>query len=745
MTDIMSEIRLSIIGMSCAGCVASVEDALNKVNGVDKASVNFANHTANIVGNASVESLIKSVVDAGYDATELTSSDANQVLEKERQDFIYYQQLLRKSLVAALIGIPLFVASLLGILPAIEGITNQLFWLAVGLATLFIMYYSGAHFYIGAIKSFSNHSANMDTLIALGTGVAWFFSMLVVILPESLPENSQHVYFEATAIIIALINLGSALESKARGKTSLAIKRLIGLQPKTALVIRNGKEMDLPIDQVGLSETIKVRPGERIPVDGKLIDGSSSIDESMLSGEPMPVAKNIGDEVTAGTINKTGSFLFISTRIGKDTALAHIIEMVRKAQASKPAISRLVDKVSAIFVPTVLIISVITFLIWINIGYSVTFALIASVTVLIIACPCALGLATPISIMVGVGRAAERGILIRNGEALQQAGKLNVVVLDKTGTITQGKPSVTNIMSLAHISDQECLSFAASIEASSEHPLAQAIMDHAQSQGLNIHSCDNFDSITGQGVKAEISKQLVLFGNERLMRQHGINIDKLASESKLRSQEAKTPIYLAVNNKAAAVITVADPIKSDSIKAIKQMQMSGLKVILLTGDNKMTAQAVAKSVNITDVVSEVMPSEKAEKIKQLQSGGDIVGMVGDGINDAPALAGADVGFAIGTGTDVAIESADIALMRGSLYGVVNAIYISKSTTKNIKQNLFGAFVYNTLGIPVAAGILFPLFGILLNPMFAGAAMALSSLTVVSNANRLRHIRLGGEK
>ncbi len=745
MTDIMSEIRLSIIGMSCAGCVASVEDALNKVNGVDKASVNFADHTANIVGNASVESLIKSVVDAGYDATELTSSDANQVLEKERQDFIYYQQLLRKSLVAALIGIPLFVASLLGILPAIEGITNQLFWLAVGLATLFIMYYSGAHFYIGAIKSFSNHSANMDTLIALGTGVAWFFSMLVVILPESLPENSQHVYFEATAIIIALINLGSALESKARGKTSLAIKRLIGLQPKTALVIRNGKEMDLPIDQVGLSETIKVRPGERIPVDGKLIDGSSSVDESMLSGEPMPVAKNIGDEVTAGTINKTGSFLFISTRIGKDTALAHIIEMVRKAQASKPAISRLVDKVSAIFVPAVLIISVITFLIWINIGYSVTFALIASVTVLIIACPCALGLATPISIMVGVGRAAEHGILIRNGEALQQAGKLDIIVLDKTGTITQGKPSVTNIMSLAHISDQECLSFAASIEASSEHPLAQAIMDHAQSQGLSINPCDNFDSITGQGVKAEINKQLVLFGNERLMRQHGINIDKLASESKLRSQEAKTPIYLAVNNKAAAVITVADPIKSDSIKAIKQMQMSGLKVILLTGDNKMTAQAVAKSVNITDVVSEVMPSEKAEKIKQLQSGGDIVGMVGDGINDAPALAIADVGFAIGTGTDVAIESADIALMQGSLYGVADAINISKATTKNIKQNLFGAFFYNILGIPIAAGILYPFFGLLLNPMIAGAAMAMSSLTVVSNANRLRYIKLAGDK
>ena len=741
----MSEIRLSITGMSCAGCVSSVEDALNNVDGVDKASVNFADHTASVTGSAMVEVLIKAVVDAGYGATELVSSGADEVAEKQQQDFLHYQQLIRKSWVAALVGIPLFVASLLGTLPAIESTVDQIFWLAVGIVTLIVMYYSGAHFYIGAVKSFFNHNANMDTLIALGTGVAWLFSMLVVVFVDYFPKESQHVYFEATAIIISLINLGSALESKARGKTSQAIKRLIGLQPKTALVIRNGQELSIPIEQVGLSETIKVHPGERIPVDGKLIDGSSSVDESMLTGEPMPVQKTKGDKVTTGTINKTGSFLFVSTRIGKDTALAHIIEMVRRAQASKPAIGRLVDKVSAVFVPIVLIVAVITFLIWFNIGYGITFALIASVTVLIIACPCALGLATPISIMVGVGKAAEHGILIRNGEALQQAGKLDVVVLDKTGTITQGKPSVTNIMSLSHVSDQECLSLAASIESSSEHPLAQAIIEEANSNNLIIKSYEDFDSITGKGVKAKIDKQLVLFGNDRLMWQYGIDISELEEESKIRSQEAKTPIYLAIDGKAAAVITIADPIKEDSVEAVKQMQRSGLRVVLLTGDNSVTAKAVAKSVNIIDIVADVMPDEKAEKIKQLQSDGYKVGMVGDGINDAPALAGADVGFAIGTGTDVAIESADIALMRGSLYGVVNAIYISKSTTKNIKQNLFGAFVYNTLGIPVAAGILFPLFGILLNPMFAGAAMALSSLTVVSNANRLRHIRLGGEK
>ncbi len=733
-------IHLSIVGMSCAGCVASVEKALSQVDGVDKASVNFADHSAVVTGTMTLESLIKAVVDAGYDAAELAASDAQQILEKKQQELTHYQQLVKKSLVAAAVGVPLFIAGVSGVLPVIGSAGAQIFWLLIGLATLGVMYYSGAHFYTGAVKSLINRSANMDTLIALGTGTAWLFSMLVVLLTDAIPQASQHVYFEAAAMIIALINLGSALESKARGKTSQAIKRLIGLQPKTALVVRNGQEVNLPIEQVGLSETIKVRPGERIPVDGQLIEGSSSVDESMLTGEPIPVKKGKGDVVSAGTINKTGSFLFVSTKIGKDTALAQIINMVRKAQASKPAIGRLVDKISAVFVPMVVLVAVLTFVVWFNAGYSIAFALIAAVTVLIIACPCALGLATPISIMVGVGRAAERGILIRNGEALQQAGRLDTVVLDKTGTITQGHPSVTDVMSLEHVSEQECLSLAASIEHSSEHPLAQAIVDQAEQQQLEIKPCDHFEAVTGKGVKADIGGKQVLFGNARLMHQFKIDISELQAESQQRAGEAKTPIYLAIDHRAAAVITVADSIKEDSASAIKAMQAAGIKVVLLTCDNHETATAVARSVNIAEIVSEVMPDEKVAKITQLQANGAVVGMVGDGINDAPALARANVGFAIGTGTDVAIESADITLMGGSLYGVVDAIQISQATTKNIKQNLLGAFIYNTLGIPIAAGVLYPVFGLLLNPMMAGAAMALSSLTVVSNANRLRRMR-----
>ncbi len=741
--------RLSISGMSCAGCVAGVENALNSVPGVESAAVNFAEHTANVSGEMTADALVKAVKDAGYDAAELTAGDAEQIEEKEEQDLLYYQQSLKKSLVAGLIGFPLFIAGLAGYLPPLDSIANKVFWLVTGLLTLAVMLYSGRHFYVGAWKALLVHNANMDTLIALGTGTAWIFSMVVLAATDWFPENAQHVYFEATAIIIALINLGSALESKARGKTSEAIKRLIGLQPKTARVVRDGKEMDIAIEDVGLDETLRVRPGEKIPVDGKIIDGSSTIDESMLTGEPMPVEKKSGDDVASGTINKTGAFLFVSTRIGKDTALAQIIDMVRKAQASKPAIGKLVDKVAAVFVPVVLILAVITFLVWFNFGPapSVTYALVATMTVLIIACPCALGLATPISIMVGVGKAAESGILIRNGDALQQAGKLNVVVLDKTGTVTQGKPAVTNIKSLAHTSDDECLMLAASLEKLSEHPLAEAVVAEAQNRNLSLIEIENFQAVAGQGVMASIGNREVLLGNEKLMQQKNINVDELQAEVNTRSAEAKTPVYFAVDGKASGVITIADPIKSDSKVAIAQMQKQGLKVVLLTGDNKITAEAVAKSVGINEVIANVMPDEKADKVKQLQQQGNIVGMVGDGINDAPALAGADVGFAIGTGTDVAIESADITLMRGSLHGVVDAIIISRATVKNIKQNLFGAFVYNTLGIPVAAGALYPLMGLLLNPMIAGAAMAMSSVTVVTNANRLRYIKthLRGEE
>jgi len=742
--------RLSISGMSCAGCVSSVENALSRVPGVKSSVVNFAEHTAIVVGKVKVDSLEQAVKDAGYSAVELTASDAQQIQEKEQQDLNYYKQLIKKSLVAASIGFPLFIAGLLGLLPAVESLADKLFWFITGLLTFGVMMYSGKHFYLGAWKAFKNHNANMDTLIALGTGSAWFFSMVVLFLTNWLPENVQHIYFEATAIIIALINFGSALESKARGKTSEAIKRLIGLQPKTARVIRNGEEKDIQIEDVGLDETLRVRPGEKIAVDGKIIEGESSLDESMLTGEPMPVEKTVGDEVVAGSINKSGSFLFVSTRVGKNTALAQIINLVRKAQASKPAIGRLVDKVASVFVPVVLILAILTFLIWFNLGPApgFTYALVAAVTVLIIACPCALGLATPISIMVGVGKAAELGVLIRNGDALQQTGKLTTIVLDKTGTVTQGRPEVTDIMSLSSWSDDQCLQLAASIENSSEHPLADAIVGKAKSMGLALSQAENFRSIAGQGVIANVNNKVVLLGNAKLMQQHHVITDELLAEVKMRSSEAKTAVYLAINGKAAGVITIADPIKDDSKKSVEQMKKSGLNVVLLTGDNMMTARAVASSIGIEKVVASVLPDEKAAKVKELQLQGEIVGMVGDGINDAPALAVADVGFAIGTGTDVAIESADITLMRGSLFGVVDAIFISRATVRNIKQNLFGAFIYNSLGIPIAAGILFPVMGLLLNPMIAGAAMAMSSVTVVTNASRLRYIKtyhLGDEK
>ncbi len=527
---------------------------------------------------------------------------------------------------------------------------------------------------------------------------------------------------------------------RARGKTSEAIRRLIGLQAKTARVIRDGIEQNVPIETVGLDETLRVRPGERIAVDGIIIEGHSSIDESMISGEPLPVQKEVGDEVVTGTINKTGSFLFQARRIGKDTVLAQIIEMVRAAQSSKPAIGRLVDKVSAVFVPSVMIIAVVTFLAWFNLAavdQAITFAIVTTMTVLIIACPCALGLATPISIMVGVGKAAEFGILIRNGDALQMAGKLDTVILDKTGTVTQGSPSVTSVEVLDGWSEGDLLQWAASIEQGSEHPLAEAIVNAAKDKNLSLLSVEQFNAIAGYGVEARIEGKTVLLGNRKFMSDSSIDISALETRAGELTRQAQTPMYIAVEGKAAGLISVADAIKADSAAAIQRLHDIGLTVVLLTGDNQGTAYAVAEQVGIDEVIAEVLPQDKADVVAKLQAQGKRVGMVGDGINDAPALARADVGFAIGSGTDVAIESADITLMRGSLHSVVDAIAISKATVRNIKQNLFGAFIYNSLGIPLAAGVLFPLMGILLNPMVAGGAMAMSSLTVVSNANRLR--------
>ena len=550
---------------------------------------------------------------------------------------------------------------------------------------------------------------------------------------------ARHVYFEATAMIIGLINLGLALEIKARGKTSEAIKRLIGLQAKTARVIRDGHDIDIPIEDVLLNDLIRVRPGERISVDGLVVEGQTSIDESMLTGEPMPIEKRKDDEVVAGTINKSGSIVFRAERVGKDTALAQIINMVKRAQNSKPPIGRLADMISAYFVPVVMIIAVISALAWLNYGPSpeVAFAIVSATTVLIIACPCALGLATPMSVMVGVGKAAEAGVLIRNGEALQSASKITTMVLDKTGTITEGAPKVTDVVIASDHSHNDVLSLAASLESGSEHPLAMAIVESAKEQGVPIHSVTDFQSIAGKGVEAMLNSQRLLFGNEKLMIDQGIELHHYIDKAQRLAADAKTPMYFAIDSTLVAVIAVADPIKSDSIDAIKRLQHNGIRVVMLTGDNRLTAKAVARKAGIADYVAEVMPEDKANKILELQREGEIVGMTGDGINDAPALAHANVGFAIGTGTDVAIESADITLMRGSLHGLADAIAVSKATLRNIKQNLFGAFIYNVAGIPFAAGVFYPFLGILLNPVIAGAAMAFSSLTVVTNANRLR--------
>lgn len=733
--------RLSISGMSCAGCVASVETALNSVAGVEEASVNFAEHTAIVKGTMDIREVITAVKQASYDAAELKGGDEEEA-EKEAVEFAYYRALLRKAWVAAIVGVPLFIGGMTGVFPEIDAENGQLTWLLLGFLTIGVMVFSGKHFFTGAWKSFKVHNANMDTLIALGTGSACVYSFVIVLFPDSVPSLARHAYFEAAVIIIGLINFGSALEMKARGKTSEAIKRLIGLQPKTARVLRDGKETDVPISDVGLDETLRVRPGERIAVDGVIIEGHSNIDESMLTGEPIPVEKNIGDEVSTGTINVTGTFLFQSKRIGADTVLAQIINMVRQAQSTKPAIGRIVDKVASVFVPVVLIVTVITFLIWFNLAGddAVSYALVTAMTVLIIACPCALGLATPISIMVGVGKAAEMGILIRNGDALQQAGKLTTIVLDKTGTVTEGKPAVTELLPVTTTSENSLLSLGASIESGSEHPLASAIIDFAKEKGVTLFKAENFKAITGHGVEGLINGQIVLFGNARLMKNNAIDISGMENKAQTLSEKGRTSMFLAADGQLQGIIAVADPVKKDSVEAIKRLQKLGMKVVMLTGDNQHTAEAVAKQVGVDEVIAEVLPQDKSAKVTSLQESGEQVAMVGDGINDAPALAQANVGFAIGSGTDVAIESADITLMRGSLHGVPDAIAISRATIRNIKQNLFGAFIYNSLGIPVAAGILYPLMGILLNPMIAGAAMAMSSVTVVTNANRLRFFK-----
>lgn len=734
-----------IEGAGCASCVSKIEQAISQLPQVQSAHMNFADRSVIVLGDAPSEAVVEAVANAGYRARALKEPDQEQALStREQADEEYRKRLMRDMAIALGLGVPLMLYGMLGGDMAVHTGAQRAVWLVIGLATLAVMVVSGRHFYVGAWKSLKSHTANMDTLIALGTGTAWLYSMIVVILPNALPELARHVYFEATAMIIGLINLGLALEVRARGKTSQAIKRLMGLQPKTARVIRAEQELDVAVEDVQVGERIRLRPGEKVPVDGVVREGSSNIDESMLTGEPMPSVKKEGDAVVAGTINKSGSLIFEASRVGKDTALAQIIALVKRAQGSKPAIGRLADTIAAYFVPAVMIIAIVSALFWLNFGPEprLAYAVIAATTVLIIACPCALGLATPMSVMVGVGKAAEAGILIRNGEALQVATNIQTMVLDKTGTITSGMPTVTDVVHTPEFGREQLLLFAASLEAGSEHPLAQAIVDYTREQNLSPTKASQFNALEGLGVIGQVEGKTVLLGNAALMQKHGVSVGELTDQAQDFARQAKTPMYLAAEQQAAGLIVVADPIKTDSVQAIKQLQQQGVRVVMLTGDNAETAKAVATQAGIDDFFAEVMPADKAKKIRELQVKGDTVAMTGDGINDAPALAQADVGFAIGTGTDVAIDSADITLIRGSLLSLSDAIAVSKATMKNIKQNLFGAFIYNVAGIPIAAGLLFPIFGVLLSPVIAGAAMAFSSVTVVSNANRLRFFNLG---
>jgi Cu+-exporting ATPase len=621
------------------------------------------------------------------------------------------------------------------------GTWSQAAWLAVGVITLAVLAVPGRPFFVGAWKALRHHNANMDTLIALGTGTAWLYSMVVVLAPGLVPEAARHVYFEASAMIIGLISLGLALEVRARGKTSAAVKRLLDLRAKTARVLRDGGEQDIPVEQVVAGDRVRVRPGEKIAVDGEVEEGSSRLDESMLTGEPMPVAKGPGDSVAAGTLNEGGTLIYRATRVGADTALARIIELVKKAQGTKPPIGRLADRVSAVFVPTIMLIAVAAALAWFNLGPQPPFShmMVAATTVLIIACPCALGLATPMSVMVGVGKAAEYGILIRQGEALQTAADLDTVVLDKTGTITEGRPALTRVLAADGDTEEEVLTLAASLEAGSEHPLARAIMTAAEERGLSPRSVSDFQALNGKGVSARLDGATLRLGNRRWLEQEGVSL-ALQDQAAALSEDAATPLFLARDDRVIGVLGVADRIKDDAAEAIRRLRERGLRVIMITGDIQASADAIARQAGVDEVLAEVLPEDKAREVKRLQQDGAKVAMVGDGINDAPALAQADVGFAIGTGTDVAIESAAVTLMSGSLHGVADAMAISRATLGNIKQNLFGAFVYNSLGVPVAAGLLYPFTGWLLSPVIAGAAMSLSSVTVVSNANRLRFFK-----
>jgi Cu+-exporting ATPase len=738
-----AQTRIGIQNLRCASCVQLIEDELRATPGVLKSSVNVGTQEATIEYLPEKTKLadLNTAIEAwGYKTRPAASEepqDKQQVAHEKE-----YRRLMNHFWFAAIISLPVLATAYSKFVPIVRDWNMQtlrLAWGVTALLTLPVLFWSGIDFFTGAWAALKHRSANMNTLVALGTGAAWLYSTIAVLFPSIFPAGTSEPFYDVVAVVIALVVLGQALELRAKGRTSEAIKKLIGLQAKTARVVRDGKEMDIPVEEVLVGDVVQVRPGEKIPVDGLIIEGSSAVDESMLTGESLPASKKPGDEVIGATLNKTGAFKFRTTKVGKDTALAQIVKMVQDAQNSKAPIARMADTISGYFVPVVMILAVLTFVLWFDIGPQpqLVYALVTAVTVLIIACPCALGLATPMSLMVGIGKGAENGILIRSGEALQTAQGIQIVVLDKTGTITKGKPALTDTVTANDWKENDLLHLAASVERSSEHPLAEAIVEGAKAKGIGLSEPTAFEAVPGHGVIATVDGRRMVLGNLKMMEREKIDLGDLEQKAIALADDGKTPMFAAVDGKAAGIVAVADTVKEDSAEAIAALQKMGIEVVMITGDNKRTAKAIAHKVGIDRVLAEVLPEDKAKNVGLLQAEGKKVAMVGDGINDAPALVQADVGLAIGTGTDVAIEASDITLIKGSLKGVVTAIEVSRATMRNIKQNLVGAFFYNILGQPIAMGVLFPFLGLLLSPLLAGAAMAFSSVTVVGNANRLR--------
>lgn len=745
-----NHVDLKIEGMTCASCVSRVEKALKRVPGVIGAQVNLATERASVDflgGHEIVVRMIQAVDATGYSAQEIRQNNEQTDRERITRE-AETAALWRSFLIAATLTLPVFVLEMGShTIDAIhDWVMNSLghrtSWYLQFVLTTLVLFGPGLRFFKKGVPVLLRWAPDMNSLVVLGTGAAYAYSLVATFLPGLMPAAMDNVYYEAAAVIVTLILLGRYLEAKAKGRTSEAIKRLVGLSPKTARVIRDGDALEIALDKVLIGDVVQVRPGEKIPVDGAVIEGSSFVDESMITGEPVPVQKQAGAEVVGGTINKTGGFTFRATRIGADTVLAQIIRMVEQAQGSKLPIQALVDKVTAWFVPAVMAAAALTFLVWLLLGPepALTFALVNAVAVLIIACPCAMGLATPTSIMVGTGRAAELGVLFRQGEALQSLKAVGVVALDKTGTLTQGRPELTDFVTATGFTEAEVLRLVASAESRSEHPIAQAIVTAAERQGLSLAQADSFEAVPGFGVSAFVDGRKVEMGADRFMSKLGFELKDFADMAARLGAEGKSPLYVAVDGRLAAIVAVADPIKTSTPEAITALHGLGLKVAMITGDNRRTAEAIARRIGIDEVVAEVLPEGKVDVVKRLRHTHGPIAFVGDGINDAPALAEADIGIAIGTGTDIAIESADVVLMSGDVRGVVNAIALSKATIRNIGQNLFWAFAYNVVLIPVAAGVLYPFGGILLSPVVAAAAMALSSVFVVGNALRLRRFK-----